>query len=255
MAGNWASDGSFHLLNGLLGVFGKSAARRIDKLCHINASRLLFNSRWTKRLFEEEYGVTGVVCYPGIKTASPTSNLERLNMLIIASRHYPWKRIDLAFYILKKLSAEGSQLMVTGEETAHTNVLRKIVQDLGLNQKVQFTGRVDDHSLFTMYSQARAYMQTSICEPFGMSTLEAQSLGTPAVVWGDAGTKETVLDGETGFHATPYDLDDFAHKVDLLLHDDVCWRKMSGCAKIWATSFSWDSHADLLEGVLEEECK
>ena len=256
MAGNWASDKSFNLLDGLLGVFGKKIARQIDKLCHIKASKLLFNSCWTKKLFEKEYGVTGDVCYPAIKTMqNSTSELERTNKMVIASRHYPWKRIDLAFHILKKLHLEVPHLIVTGEETSYTPTLRKIVNELGLNQNVNFTGRVDDEKLSQIYSQARVYIQTSIHEPFGMSTLEAQSLGTPAVVWGDAGTKETVIDGETGFHAAPYDLQDFSSKIHLLLDDDALWHTMSDEARIWATSFSWDSHIDLLESVLDEERK
>jgi glycosyltransferase involved in cell wall biosynthesis len=176
-------------------------------------------------------------------------------MIVIASRHFPWKRIDLAFHILKKLDSKMPRLLVTGEETAHTYVLKEIVKKLGLSQNVHFTGHLADDELFQTYSQARTYMQTSINEPFGMSTIEAQSLGTPAVVWGDAGTKETVLDGETGFHAIPYDMDDFSSKVGILMHDDALWRTMSHNAKIWATSFSWDSHVDLLEAVLDEERK
>lgn len=112
---------------------------------------------------------------------------------------------------------------------------------------------MDDDRLAQMYSQVRAYMQTSIYEPFGLSPVEAQWYGTPAVVWNDGGVKETVLDGETGFHAKAYDLADFAQKVDVLLSDDQTWRRMSRNAKTWASSFNWDSHIDKLEAVLDEE--
>lgn len=255
MAGNWASDASFHLLNVLLGNFGKYIARQIDRICHINASRLLFNSRWTKKQFENEYGATGDICYPAIKTILPSTKSMRTDTIVIASRHYPWKRIDLAFNILKRLKTKIPDLMVTGEMTGHTLTLKKIVKKLELVNKVHFTGHVDDETLSNIYSSAKAYLQTSIYEPFGMSTLEAQNLGTPAVVWGDAGTKETVIDGETGFHAKPYDLDDFSFKLDTLLKDKVLWRHMSRNAKIWASSFNWDSHINLLEAVLDEESK
>jgi glycosyltransferase involved in cell wall biosynthesis len=73
------------------------------------------------------------------------------------------------------------------------------------------------------------------------------------VVWGDAGVKETVQDGETGYHAKPYDVKDFAGKVDILLSDQERWRTMSRNAKVWASRFTWDSHIDLLEGVLDEQ--
>lgn len=253
-AGNWATKGDFLMLDGLLGLFGRRVARLLDRLCHRNANRLVFNSNWTRSLFEKEYGLTGDVCYPGLnfipKHDAPSS---RLNRIITASRHYPWKRVDLAFQVLKQLSEPVPEMVVAGEFTPHTVMLRQIAKDLGVADKVDFTGFVSDEKLSFLYSSSLAYVQPSIYEPFGLGPLEAQSCGTPAVVWGDAGVKETVLDGESGFHAQPYDVTDFASKLQLILTDKVRWEKMSREARIWASSFTWDAHIDLLEGVLDEE--
>jgi len=174
-------------------------------------------------------------------------------MIITASRHYPWKRIDLAFQVLKQLDDPVPLLVVVGEFTPHTVTLRQIAKNMGLTDKVNFTGFIPDEELSCLYSSSLAYVQTSIYEPFGLGPLEAQSCGTPAVVWGDAGVKETVLDGETGFHARPYDIGDFAAKLQLILKDEVRWRKMSKKARIWAESFTWEKHIDILEGILNEE--
>ena len=251
-AGNWATKGDFLVLDGLLGVFARPIARHLDRLCHKGATRLLFNSAWTKSLFEQEYGLSGDVCYPGIEVPSSRSEPFRQNMVITASRHYPWKRIDLAFHVLKRLKAEP-QLVVAGEETSHTRTLKQIATELGIANRVYFTGFIDDRELFSTYAHAKAYVQTSIREPFGLGPLEAQSYGAPAVVWGDAGVKETVLHGETGFHAKPYCLEDFAAKLDLILNDNQRRSRMSRTAQIWASTFSWETHVDTLEGVLDEE--
>ena len=253
MAGEWASGGDFLLLDGLLGVFGRRIAQHIDRLCHVNAAKLLFNSRWTKQLFEEIYGVTGDVCYPGIDISQKPRPTTRLDELIIASRHYQWKRIDLAFSVLKELKRKTPRLLVTGEETAFTRVLKEAAAKSGVNDRIKFTGYVNDSKLADLYSEAKVYIQTSIREPFGLSPLEAQFYGTPAVVWDDAGVKETVQEGETGFHAKPYDVADFAEKVELLLSEEKRWRAMSRNAKAWASKFTWDSHVDQLEAVLDEQ--
>ena len=76
-----------------------------------------------------------------------------------------------------------------------------------------------------------------------------------AVVWGDAGMKETVIDGETGFLANPYDTEDFAEKLDRVLSDEQLWSKMSREAVRWASKFDWESHIDKLEAALEEAAK
>jgi 1,4-alpha-glucan branching enzyme len=154
--------------------------------------------------------------------------------------------------VLKQLKAEPL-LVVAGEETSHTRTLKQVAIELGVANRVDFTGFIDDQELFSTYARAKAYVQTSIREPFGLGPLEAQSYGTPAVVWGDAGVRETVLDGETGFHATPYDLEDFASKLDLILSNEQRRSEMSRTAQIWASTFSWEGHVDTLEGVLDEE--
>jgi glycosyltransferase involved in cell wall biosynthesis len=253
IAGGWASAGDFFVLDGLLGVFGKAVATHLDRLCHLNAAKLLFNSQWTRSLFEKVYGLTGEVCHPGIDMSLDPKIGERKNEVIIASRHYPWKRIDLAFSILKELKEKTPRLQVTGRETKYTDFLKAAAAKSGVSDHINFTGYVDDLQLARLYAQAKVYMQTSIYEPFGLSPVEAQWHGTPAVVWNDAGVKETVLNGETGFHAKAYDLTDFAEKVDMLLSNTQTWRRMSRNARRWASSFSWDSHIDKLEAVLDEE--
>ena len=247
-AGNWRGKSSFVVLDTLLGRVGKGVAKALDRICHQRASALLFNSNWTKQQFEETYNLTGEVCYPAITSPSHISG-ERKDWLLTANRHYPWKRIDLAFEVLKHV--QGFDLFVTGEPTQHTPFLVEAAKQREVAGCVHFTGFITNVELQQLYSQSMGYIQTSVQEPFGMSSIEAQSFGVPAVVWGDAGVKETVLDGETGFHATPYDLGDFERKT-LSVVDKGTWGYMSREAKIWGSTFTWDTHVDLLEHTLEE---
>jgi glycosyltransferase involved in cell wall biosynthesis len=251
IAGNWATKGDFLLLDGLLGVFGRPVAKHLDRLCHARASRLLFNSAWTRSLFMKEYGLSGDVLYPAIEAPLRPLEQRRKNALVTAGRHYPWKRIDLCFHALTKIRHKPL-LFVTGEPTEHTPTLVKIARRLGVADQVHFTGFVSDAELFEIYASSRAYVHTSIHEPFGLSPLEAQAFGTPAVVWRDGGVMETVLDGETGFHAKPFDLNDFAKKVDILLTDHDKQEAMGRIAQMWASTFDWSDHVDFLESVLDE---
>ena len=251
---NWNTK-DFELLNGLIGGIGRPIARTIDRLCHTRASKLLFNSDWTKELFAKAYGVSGETCYPGIASYGHVLHRERRNQVVVAARHYPWKRIDLAFEVLTKMKLQAPGLVVTGKETPYTSFLKGVVLKLGLERRVSFSGFVPDIRLAEIMSESKGYVQTSIQEPFGLSPLEAQSYGLPAVVWGDAGMKETVIDGETGFLANPYDTEDFADKLDRVLSDEQLWSKMSREAVRWASKFDWESHIDKLEAALEEAAK
>ena len=246
---NW-NNTEFLLLNGIVGKVGKPLARIIDKICHTQASSLLFNSKWTGKQFNNAYGVRGQVCYPGIDWQSKITT-SRKDQLVIAARHLPWKRIDLAFPILSGMKAGRPSLMVTGQKTEYTEVLRRKAAEQRVADRVTFTDYVDTSKLMELFSESRSYIQTSVFEPFGMSIIEAQRQGTPAVVWGDAGAKETILDGETGFYAKPYDIGDFSSKLDTL-YDPVQWERMSHEAERWASTFTWKAHLDLLEDTLAE---
>lgn len=248
---NWNTR-DFKLLDDIVGKVGRPIVRPLDKQCHARASKLLFNSNWTKQLFEKAYHVGGDTCYPGIVSSKPARAAARKNQLVMAARHYPWKRIDLAFEVLTKMKRGAPTLVVTGKETPYTSVLKEAVLRQRLAERVYFSGFVSDSRLSEIMSESKGYIQTSIQEPFGLSPLEGQSYGLPAVVWGDAGMRETVIDGETGFLAKPYDTLDFAAKLDMLLSDEGRWAELSRNARDWASTFDWETHIDKLEAALEE---
>lgn len=102
-------------------------------------------------------------------------------------------------------------------------------------------------TLTQLYSEARAYVQISIYESFGLNPIEAQLNGTAAVVWGDACVQETVDDGRTGFHTKPCNVTDFSEKRDILLSDERVWREMSRNSRTLASAFNWKARIDLLE--------
>lgn len=260
-AGNWTTKADFLLMDGLLGVFGRALARHLDHLCHVSASKLLFNSKYTTQCFQRAYGVEGDVCYPAsdLNPHQIDASLLRARghnacpTLITSGRHYPWKRIDLAIRLLSFLP-DKPRLIVTGEYTSHTPALRRVTEDLKVADRVTFTGFTSDETLTRLYSMSDVYVQTSIQEPFGLSPLEAQSFGVPAVVWGDGGVRETVLDGRTGFHAQPYDLHDFARKVSLILDNGEIHESMSHEAQEWSSRFTWERHTDTVERALCAAC-
>ena len=204
--------------------------------------------------FVEEYGLSGEVCYPAIGTAGMKTSESRHDELITACRHYAWKRIDIAIDVLAQLPANVT-LEVSSERTPLTSTLERQASALGLLDRVRFTGFIENEVLYRHFASSRVYLQPSVEEPFGLSILEAQSLGTPAVAWGDAGGNETVLNGETGYVVAPYDLPEYTNRVRSLVGDDSLWNAMSRNARVWATTFSWEDHLNVLEGVLDAERK
>jgi glycosyltransferase involved in cell wall biosynthesis len=56
-------------------------------------------------------------------------------------------------------------------------------------------------------------------------------LDTPVIASVYSGAKEAVVDGVTGFHVNPFDIDDVADKVLKILYDDKLHHSMSNQSK------------------------
>ena len=84
--------------------------------------------------------------------------------------------------------------------------------------KVKFLGRLNTEEIINYYTGAEVFVFPTPKEDFGLVPVESISCGTPCVIWGDgAGPTEQIIDGINGYHAKPYDLKDFAQKIDLII--------------------------------------
>ena len=98
----------------------------------------------------------------------------------------------------------------------------KILDDEKFNEeknvKIKFVGRLNTDEIIDYYTNAQVFAFPTPGEDFGLVPAESMACGTPVVVWGDgAGPTEQVIDGVTGYHAKPYDLRDFAAKMDKVI--------------------------------------
>ena len=72
-----------------------------------------------------------------------------------------------------------------------------------------FLGRVSDDELAALYADARALVVPNV-EEFGIAAVEAQAAGRPVIARNAGGTRETVIDGETGVLVERGDVDELA---------------------------------------------
>ena len=95
--------------------------------------------------------------------------------------------------------------------------LRFQVDDLGLGDRVAFTGwREDALSLLTHMD---VVAHPTLAEGFGRGVLEAMALGKPVVASAVGGLRESVVDGETGYLVPPKDPVMLANRLGKLLGD------------------------------------
>jgi glycosyltransferase involved in cell wall biosynthesis len=90
------------------------------------------------------------------------------------------------------------ELVLVGQGELPTPVVH-LLRELGLSSRVAIRGQVDAQELPDIYRGASVYLQTSYEEGLGMSVLEAMASGLPVVCTDTVGTRETVVDGVTGW--------------------------------------------------------
>jgi glycosyltransferase involved in cell wall biosynthesis len=111
--------------------------------------------------------------------------------------------------------------------------------------RVFFTGSLDRASLPLIYSACDLFLFPSTADTFGLSVLEAQSCGVPAVISDMGGQKEIVIDEITGSIARAGDLADWVDKVNRLIamikNNPEAWQELKAASRANAqTQFSWE---------------
>jgi len=93
-------------------------------------------------------------------------------------------------------------VVVTGEGTSDfTRRLKARILDLGIQDRVEFLGWVEDMPAF--YRASDLVCIPSRAEPFGRTAIEAFAVGTPVVASAVGGLQDIIEDGETGL-LVPY---------------------------------------------------
>lgn len=98
--------------------------------------------------------------------------------------------------------------------------MRRLAGALGIADALVTPGWLEPQQARLAYYACRLAIVPSLyLDPFPAISLEAMAAGRPVVGTSFGGTKEIVVDGETGFIANPFDVDGFAARVIALLAD------------------------------------
>jgi glycosyltransferase involved in cell wall biosynthesis len=117
---------------------------------------------------------------------------------------------------------------------------------------VKFLGFKSQKELVKLYNAADVYVYSVPKEDFGLGPVEAMACGTPSIVWDDGGGPcETVIEGETGFRAEPYNRRDFAEKT--LKAIEINKEEVSEKTRRFVEkNFSCEKHLEILEENIQK---
>lgn len=164
------------------------------------------------------------------------------------------KGLDYLIQAFSRVPAEtGAYLVIGGGSKNPKGVeievranLTRLVDDLGLGERVIFTGYVPDELLAPYYRNAELFVLPSKYEPFGMTTLEAMSCGTPVIATRFGGIRDNLENGVDSLMVDPSDADEFSKAITSILTDKEKASKLAeNGMKTIAERFSWESIASV----------
>jgi len=264
----WVSNADYRLLAAIV-LRATRFVAWADRRSVQEADQLLVNGDYIGDIIRTTYRRAAIDCPAGCHVAATGFPLPaesrfgggltingypiRRPYVLLTNRHYPQKRFDLAIRAVMEVrkSQPRTQLVIPGPPTSHTDSLKTLVRELGLEDAVIFLGAITEDELQSLYEGAAVYVYPAPEEDFGMGVIESMSKGVPVVAWNQAGPTVTVARG-TGYLAEPLEVDDYAAGIAKLLASRSENQATGQRAFDWARRFDWERHIDILERAVLE---
>ncbi|MEI6668426.1 MAG: glycosyltransferase family 4 protein [Acidobacteriota bacterium] len=166
--------------------------------------------------------------------------------ILLVGRLETVKRADLGIRAIAATPAP-TRLVIAGTGT-QDEALRRLAAKLGVADRVEFAGAVDDDDLLRLYAGALAVLYAPFDEDFGYVTLEAFLAHKPVITANDSGgTLEFVDHGVNGYVCDP-EPEAIADAFSRLAHDVANAKAMGDAGYERARLVTWDGVVEKLLG-------
>jgi len=143
-----------------------------------------------------------------------------------------------------------AQLVIAGPMAEGEAVLRRLAAELGVAERVVFTGFVNDADLCALYSAARVCACQSLYEGFGFTVLEAMACGAPVVC--SRATSLPEVAGKEALYFDPHDPDEMAGRLVHVFSDDALRDSLIEQGRQNLQRFNWAETARLTLAVYHQ---
>jgi len=123
-------------------------------------------------------------------------------------------------------------------------------RELGIEKNVVFYGYISEEKKRDLISSSLAFVNPSIKEGWGITTIEANMCGTIAICSNVAGLRDSVRDGATGSLFTLNDTASYVAAVRCYVSDERYRREIEQNAKHHGATYRWDNLARRLDTIL-----
>ncbi|MBW1860911.1 MAG: glycosyltransferase family 4 protein [Deltaproteobacteria bacterium] len=218
------------------------------------ADRIITPSDYLKRVVEQ-WGIQGdkiKIIFNAVENPFDAEVLhcQRRREVITVARLVPWKGVDGLIKVARLLPAD-SRLIIIGDGPLLGSLRGQVKHD-GLEDKVEFTGRLAKDDVLKRLMSASVFVLNSRYEGFPHAVLEAMSAGAAVVVTNAGGNNEIVRDGENGFLVPIGDERMMAERVNILLENNTLRCSLAAEARRGLIKTSWPKIISQTEEALSD---
>lgn len=217
-----------------------SHARRADGIVVI--------SKHTAQQVSERFGIDPdriTICYPGSPAWPRRPEPSGPGPLLFVGTTEPRKnlaRLIEAYASLLQRRADAPDLVVAGGIPGSADrFLAGTPAVENVRGRVRLTGYVSDEERQRLYREASMLVLPSLTEGFGMTAVEAMTVGVPVVASNRGALPEVV--GDAGILVSPENVSELSHALERVLSDEGLRRSMTERGLLQARRFTWSDSA------------
>ncbi len=185
------------------------------------------------------------VIYNGVDTSvfRPLHLKRAENSLLLVTNTEDRKKGVLYLFKAMQLLPEYVKLTVV-DDVKKRNYASVLREEMGLQERVTFTGRLCTEELVKQYNTATVVVVPSVYEGFGFPAAEASACAAPVIATSGGALPEVVADGESGLVVPPMDPEALAVAIHTLLSDPDLRNRMGNMGRERVQQlFTWQKAA------------
>jgi glycosyltransferase involved in cell wall biosynthesis/O-antigen/teichoic acid export membrane protein len=180
---------------------------------------------------------------PGEKSTNPT--------ILSVGRLKAYKSINVlikAFKIVSERVPEA-ELIIAGDGDCKKE-LESLAKELNLENNVRFLGKISEAEKVSLLQKAWVFVNPSMMEGWGITSIEANACGTPIVASNVQGLKDSVKDNFTGFLVEYGNVNEFGEKILSIIQNDDLRKEMEVNSIEWSKGFGWDKLSEDFKNII-----